>query len=165
MEKLLLKGLFAACTTAVPFVLKRKYFKEMLIVFLAKGTLSTVLDLFYIRNNRIEYPVRPFSKIFQTNILFDLFFFPLLSVIWVRQSYKDDLGGVLLKSLTWSVAMSIAQWYVEKKKKLFKWKKWNILYTFICTSFTLLTIRALHTVIKKIEASRMIKITTKEADL
>ncbi|KZZ83628.1 CBO0543 family protein [Bacillus sp. SJS] len=152
MEKLLIRGLFAACTVALPFVFKSKYFKELLIVFFAKGSLSTILDLVYIRHKRIEYPVRPFPKIFQTNILFDMFFFPLLSVIWVRQSYRDGIGGILLKSLTWSVPMSIAQWYMEKKTKLFKWKKWNIFYTFSCTSFTLLTIRALHAAVKKIEA-------------
>ncbi|AZB42455.1 hypothetical protein CEF21_09220 [Bacillus sp. FJAT-42376] len=152
MEKILLKGLFAACTAVIPFVFKSRYFKELLIVFFAKGTLSTVLDLFYIRRKRIEYPVRPFPKIFQTNILFDLLFFPLLSVIWVRQSYKDGIGGILLKSLTWSVPMSIIQWYMEKKTKLFTWKKWNIFYTFSCTSFTLLTIRALLAGVKKIES-------------
>ncbi|USK31641.1 hypothetical protein LIT25_13230 [Bacillus sp. F19] len=143
MEKTMIKGLFALCAVLFPFVIRKPNVKEMLIVFFAKGILSTIIDANVVNTKRVEYPVRPFSKIFKTNILFDMLFFPLLSVIWVRQSYKDKLPGVLLKSLTWSVPMSIAQWYMEKTTRLFKWKKWSVFHTFASISFTLLTIRGL----------------------
>ncbi|MGG4489192.1 CBO0543 family protein [Metabacillus idriensis] len=148
MEKTMIKGLFALCAVMFPFAIRKPNGKEMLIVFFAKGILSTLIDAYVVNTKRIEYPVRPFSKIFKTNILFDLVFFPLLSVIWVRHSYKDKMTGILLKSLTWSVPMSIAQWYMEKKTRLFKWKKWSVFHTFATISFTLFTIRALAAVVK-----------------
>jgi hypothetical protein len=149
MEKTMIKGLFALCAVWFPFVIRKPSVKEMLIVFFAKGILSTLIDAYVVNTKKIKYPVRPFPKIFNTNILFDLVFFPLLSVIWVRQSYKDKLPGILLKSLTWSVPMSIAQWYMEKTTRLFKWKKWSIFHTFASISFTLLTIRGLAAVVKR----------------
>ncbi|MDR0137603.1 CBO0543 family protein [Metabacillus idriensis] len=148
MEKTMIKGLFVLCAVMFPFVIRKPNVKEMLIVFFAKGILSTLIDAYVVNTKRIEYPIRPFPKIFKTNILFDMVFFPLLSVIWVRQSYKDNLPGILLKSLTWSVPMSIAQWYMEKRTRLFKWKKWSVFHTFASVSFTLFTIRALAELVK-----------------
>ncbi|MRX53928.1 hypothetical protein GJU41_08075 [Bacillus idriensis] len=149
MEKTMIKGLFALCAVMFPFVIQKPNVKEMLIVFFAKGILSTLIDAYVVNTKRVEYPVRPFPKIFKTTILYDMVFFPLLSVIWVRQSYKDNLPGILLKSLTRSVPMSIAQWYMEKRTRLFKWKKWSVFHTFASISFTLFTIRALADLVKR----------------
>ncbi|MFE4028299.1 CBO0543 family protein [Priestia sp. YIM B13551] len=149
MERTLLKGLTVLCTVLFPFVVKKPKFKEMLIVFFAKGILATLIDAYAVNTNRIKYPVRPYPRIFSTNILYDLLFFPLLSMIWVRQSYEDKLPAILLKSLVWSVPMSISQWYLERNSNLFKWKKWTIFHTFASVSFTLLTIRGLAGLVKK----------------
>jgi hypothetical protein len=150
MEKTIIRWLFALCAVLFPFVIRKPNVKEMLIVFFAKGILSTVIDAYVVNTKRVEYPVRPFPKIFNTNILYDLVFFPLLSVIWVRQSYKDKLPMILLKSLTWSVPMSLTQWYFEKNSRLFKWKKWSVFHTFASISFTLFTIRGLAALMKRI---------------
>ncbi|MGM7724360.1 CBO0543 family protein [Metabacillus sp. Hm71] len=151
MEKLMVRGLFALCLLGFPFVVKKPKLKEMLIIFFSKGILSTLIDAYVVNTKRISYPVRPFPKIFSTNILYDMLFFPLLSVIWVKQTYNDNIPKILLKSLTWSVPMSIFQWYFEKNSKLFNWKKWSIFHTFGSINFTLFTIRALHWLVKKIE--------------
>lgn len=149
MDKTIIRWLFALCAVLFPFVIRKPNVKEMLIVFFAKGILSTVIDAYVVNTKRVEYPVRPFPKIFNTNILYDMVFFPLLSVIWVRQSYKDKLPMILLKSLTWSVPMSLTQWYFEKNSRLFKWKKWSVFHTFASISFTLFTIRGLAALMKR----------------
>ncbi|WP_191565603.1 CBO0543 family protein [Metabacillus idriensis] len=151
MEKTMIRWLFALNAILFPFVIRKPNIKEMLIVFFAKGILSTVIDAYVVNTKRVAYPVRPFPKIFKTNILYDLVFFPLLSVVWVRQSYRDKLPMILLKSLTWSVPMSLAQWYFEKNTRLFKWKKWSVFHTFASISFTLLTIRGLVALVKRIQ--------------
>jgi hypothetical protein len=150
IENLLIKSLFLTCIIFSPFIFTKSKFKELLIVFFSKGVLSIVLDTYVVNSNRVQYPIRPFPKIFSTNILFDLLFFPMLSILWVRQSYHDSLPQILLKSLTWSVPMSLLQWFMEKSTNLFKWKKWSIFHTFSSVSFTLLSIRALVGIIKKI---------------
>lgn len=141
MEKKLLKLLNVLCIVSLPFLFRGPKMRENLLIFFSKGVLSTLIDAYVVGTKRIAYPVRPFPKIFKTNIIYDMLFFPILSVIWVKVSYNDNFGKILLKSLIFSVPMSIAQWYFEKNTKFFKWKKWTVFHTFGSVSFTLFTIR------------------------
>ncbi|WP_302053479.1 CBO0543 family protein [Neobacillus rhizophilus] len=125
--------------------------RENLVIFFSKGVIATLIDAYVVGTKRIEYPVRPFPKIFKTNIIYDILFFPILSVIWVKMSYNDNFLKILLKSLIFSVPMSIGQWYFEKNSRLFKWKKWSPFHTFGSVSFTLFTIRGLVGLIKKLD--------------
>ncbi|GIN38277.1 CBO0543 family protein [Heyndrickxia oleronia] len=125
--------------------------RENLVIFFSKGVLATLIDAYVVGTKRIEYPVRPFPKIFKTNIVYDILFFPLLSVIWVKLSYNDNFWKILLKSLLFSVPMSLGQWYLQKYSKLFKWKKWSPFHTFGSVSFTLFTIRGLVGFIKMLD--------------
>ncbi|MFP5106275.1 CBO0543 family protein [Neobacillus sp. C211] len=151
MEKKLLNLLTALCVVSLPFLFKGSKMRENLVIFFSKGVLATLIDAFVVGTKRLEYPVRPFPKIFKTNIIYDLLFFPLLSVIWVKLTYNDHLGKILLKSLLFSVPMSIGQWCFEKNSKLFKWEKWTIFHTFTSVNFTLFTIRGFVGLLKKLD--------------
>jgi hypothetical protein len=151
MEKKLLNLLTAACFVSLPFLFKGPKMRENLVIFFSKGVIAFLIDAFVVGTKRLEYPVRPFPKIFKTNIIYTVLFFPLLSVVWVKLSYNDYLGKILMKSLLFSVPMSIGQWYFEKNTKLFKWKKWTPLHTFASVNFTLFTIRGLVGFIKKLD--------------
>jgi hypothetical protein len=151
LEKKLLNLLTALCIVALPFLFKGPKMRENLVIFFSKGVIATLLDAYVVGTKRLEYPVRPFPNIFKTNIIYDILFFPLLSVIWVKLSYNDHLGKILLKSLLFSVPMSIGQWYFEKNSGLFKWKKWTPYHTFSSVNFTLFTIRGLVGVLKKLD--------------
>jgi hypothetical protein len=150
MERLILRMLFVSCMASLPFVFKRKNVFMSLIVFFAKGVLATAVDSIFIKSKRIAYPIRPFPKYFETNILFDLLFFPILSVIWVRLSYNTKPLITILISLCASIPMSITQWILEKKTKLFQWNDWTIVHTFLSLNFTLFTIRGFVGLIRKI---------------
>jgi hypothetical protein len=151
MEKKLLNLLTALCVVSLPFLFKGSKMRENLVIFFSKGVIATLIDAFVVGTKRLEYPVRPFPKIFKTNIIYDLLFFPLLSVIWVKLTYNDHLGKILLKSLLFSVPMSIGQWCFEKNSKLFKWEKWTIFHTFTSVNFTLFTIRGFVGLLKKLD--------------
>lgn len=125
--------------------------RENLVVFFSKGVLATLVDAYVVGTKRVAYPVRPFPQIFKTNLIYDILFFPILSVIWVKISYNDRLPIILLKSLIFSVPMSIGQWYFEKNTKLFKWSNWSAFHTFGSVCFTLFTIRGFVGLIKKID--------------
>ena len=148
MEKRLLNLLTALCVVSLPFLFKGSKMRESLVIFFSKGVLATLVDAYVVGTKRVEYPVRPFTKIFKTNIIYDILFFPLLSVVWVKISYNDKFWNILLKSLLFSVPMSVGQWYMEKNTKLFKWKKWTALHTFGSVNFTLSTIRGFVALIK-----------------
>lgn len=120
-----------------------------ILVFFAKEVLATIIDAIVVKKRMVEYPVRPFPKVFGTNILFDLLFFPILSVFWVQLSYDVKLKSIFLRSLIFSVPMSITQWALEKKTKLFNWKQWSILHTFVSVNFTLFAIRGFVGLLRK----------------
>lgn len=143
MERLMLRMLTVGCVAATPFIFKRKNLLIHLTIFFSKCVLSTCIDSYCIKSNKLEYPVRPFPKIFDTNVLYDLFMFPLLSIVWVRWTYHSDLKTTMLRSLWFSVPMSLAQGIMEKTTNLFQWKKWSIWHTFVSINFTLFTIRVL----------------------
>jgi hypothetical protein len=150
LEKLLLRMLFLASAAAIPFVFKRKNLLMLLTIFFAKCVLAVTLDSYFIKKKSIAYPARPFPKIFETNILYDFLFYPLLSVIWVRATYNSKPRELLTRSLFFSVPMSLLQWALEKKTKLFKWNSWTVLHTFASINFTLFTIRGFVGLIRRI---------------
>src|SRR3954469_20532386 len=125
MEKKLLNLLTALCIASLPFLFKGSKMRENLVIFFSKGVIATLIDAYVVGTKRLEYPVRPFPKIFKTNIIYTILFFPILSVVWVKMSYNDKLSKIILKSLLFSIPMSIGQWYFEKNSRLFKWKKWT----------------------------------------
>jgi hypothetical protein len=141
VEKKLLNFLLAVCIASFPFLFKGPKMRENLLIFFSKGVIATLFDAYVVGKQKLEYPVRPFPKIFKTNIIYDILFYPILSVIWVKISYNDNFGKILLKSLIFSVPMSVGQWFMEKNTGLFKWRKWSTFHTFACVNFTLFTIR------------------------
>ncbi|MDM5330439.1 CBO0543 family protein [Neobacillus sp. CF12] len=143
MEKKLLNLLTALCIVSLPFLFKGSKMRENLVIFFSKGVIATLIDAYVVGTKRVAYPVRPFPKIFKTNIIYDILFFPILSVVWVKISYNDKFWKILLKSLIFSVPMSLGQWFMESKTGLFKWKKWSPFHTFASVNFTLFTIRGL----------------------
>ncbi|MCY9668359.1 hypothetical protein M5X11_26130 [Paenibacillus alginolyticus] len=151
MEKILLRILFVSSLAAAPFVLKRNNLLMYLTVFFAKCVLSSTIDSYFIKKGNISYPVRPFTKIFDSNILYDLLFYPLLSVIWVRWSYQSKPRELITKSLFFSVPMTLLQWFLERKTDLFRWKSWTALHTFISINSTLFMIRGFVGLLKRIK--------------
>lgn len=141
LEKKLLNLLTTLCFISLPLIFKGPKMRENLVIFFSKGVISTLIDTYVVGKKRVEYPVRPFPKIFTTNIIYDTLFFPILSVIWVKISYNDNFWKILLKSLLFSVPMSVGQWYMEKNTRLFKWKKWTPFHTFGFVNLTLFIIR------------------------
>ncbi|TKC14909.1 CBO0543 family protein [Robertmurraya kyonggiensis] len=151
MEKKLLNLLTVVCLISVPFLFKGSKMRENLVIFFSKGVISTLIDAYVVGTKKIAYPVRPLPRIFKTNIIYDLLFFPLLSVVWVKASYNNCLGKILLKSLLFSVPMSIGQWFLERNSGLFKWKEWTIFHTFASVNFTLFLIRGMIGLLKKFD--------------
>ena len=149
MERKLLRLLFFLCVGAIPFVFKRRNLRLWMVVFFSKAILATALDNYVVTTGKVKYPIRPFPKLFKTNILFNMLFFPILSIIWVQMTYNSKILPLIMKSFLFSVPMSIAQWWMEKKTHLFKWKQWSAFHTFLSVNFTLFVIRGFVGLIKR----------------
>ncbi|MGC5326897.1 CBO0543 family protein [Brevibacillus sp. SYSU BS000544] len=156
MERMLLRALFLVCMGSIPFLFRKPKLNVWLTVFFMKGVLASIIDNIVVNSGRVKYPVRPLSKTFDINILFDYLLFPLLSVLWVRMSYNVKPLTMVIQSLCFSVPMSIGQWVLEKKTKLFHWNNWTPLHTFASVNLTLWTVRGFVAILKKLEPKAII---------
>ncbi|WP_231597638.1 CBO0543 family protein [Bacillus sp. SA1-12] len=75
MEKKLLNLLNVLCIVALTFLFRGSKMRENLLVFFSKGVLATLIDAYAVGSQRIFYPVRPFPKVFKTNLIYDILFF------------------------------------------------------------------------------------------
>lgn len=157
MERLLQRLMLIACIVSIPFLFRKPKLNVWITTFFMKGVLSSLIDTIVVKTGRVSYPTRPIPKIFKINILFDYLFFPLLSVLWVRWSYKVKPSTMILQSLCFSVPMSIGQWWFEKRGMLFKWNNWSILHTFAFVNLTLWTVRGFIGLLKKLEPKAVIR--------
>ncbi|MDQ0971407.1 hypothetical protein QFZ31_001285 [Neobacillus niacini] len=64
MEKKLLNILIVLCLAAFPFLFRGSKMRETLVVYFSKGVLATLIDTYVVAKKRVEYPVRPFPRIF-----------------------------------------------------------------------------------------------------
>ncbi len=142
---------------SIPLLFRKPKLNVWLTVFFLKGVISSIIDNIVVKSGRVKYPVRPLSKIFDINILYDYLFFPMLSVLWVRMSYNAKPLTMVIQSLCFSVPMSILQWVFAKKTKLFQWNNWTPLHTFVSVNFTLWIVRGFVGLLKKLEPKAVIQ--------
>lgn len=65
-------------------------------------------------------------------------------------SYQSKPLELLMRSLFFSVPMTLLQWFLERKTDLFRWKSWSLFHTFASINFTLFTIRGFVGLLKRI---------------
>lgn len=149
MEKLMIKGLTALCIGSLPFIFRKGPIKILIIAFLFKGIIASLLDNYVVGEGRIKYPVRFFPKHFRLNIVYDYLMYPIIGVLFTRLTYKLKLIPIVLITTCLSLLMTSSQWWLERKTKLFKWQKWSVFHSFFMFMATLLTERGFTELVKK----------------
>ncbi|WP_373894631.1 CBO0543 family protein [Virgibacillus natechei] len=152
MERLMLKGLLAACVGILPFIFKFKKgpLPILIIAFLFKAFVASLTDSYVVESKRISYPARFLPKKFKLNILYDYLMYPIIGVIYTRMTYTSSPVMILLKTLGFSIPMAIGQWFLEKRTKLVKYNHWNLGHSFAALTGTLLFERSFIGLVKKV---------------
>ena len=104
--------------------------KDWFLIYLGKTFVSTLMDIPVIKRKYVKYPIRYFSNSYNSNIVYIYIIFPLLCVIYNQYTYKMNSLTKVLSVFIFSVPMTIAEYWLEKKTNLIKYsKKWNSFYT------------------------------------
>lgn len=142
MEKKALRGLLLFGLFLMPITIRRERTKEWVIIFFFKGILSSILDTFLTRNNKVSYPKRLLPNYFKINILFDYLLFPISCVVYNQVTYHSKPIGIIIKAGLFSLPLTILEVMFEKNTRLIKFKNgWTWGHTFISEMITFICSR------------------------
>jgi hypothetical protein len=153
MQKTFLRLLFIFGLLLFLPLIRRKPSKEMnewLIVFFTKGYISSILDTIVYKMGYIKYPINLF-KFFNISVLFSYLLYPLACVYFNQVTKNSNMVGILIKVLLFSIPMTIAEFFLEKKTNLIKYcKGWNSMVSFITLNLTFLLVRGFMAAVRKL---------------
>lgn len=148
-EKNILIILLIFGTISLLYSIRKPPVKDWLLIFLFKGFLSSILDNLLVKKGYIKYPVRLFES-FDYSFIFDYLIFPVTCLFYNQVTKKSDILEILIKSLYFSVPMGVAEYFLEKKTRLIKFKKgWNSVTSFLTLTITFLISRTFIAIVRK----------------
>lgn len=165
-DRNILNGLLGFGLLALPWLLLRKRpFKDWVMVFTIKGVYASILDSLVVKQKRVTYPIRFLSQAFKINILFDYLLFPVTCIFYNQITYHSKLFGILGKAFFFTIPMTIMETGFVKKTNLIKWKKtlisrkkkWTWYYTLISLTISFWLDRALIGLIRKVSNAFFVK--------
>lgn len=125
------------------FLFRKGPIKDWFLIYLCKTLVSTLLDSPVGKKKYVTYPKRPFSKYFDSNIVFLYVLFPLSCVLYNQFTYKMKALKAIPSVLIFSAPMAIVENILEKNTQLVKYGKgWSGLHTFTALTVTFWIVRA-----------------------
>lgn len=146
---LIIFTLFGICATAFSF--RKPPYKELVIVYLLKATISSFTDQMVVNRRYLSYPIRYFPKTFKTAILFDYLLFPWACVLYYQVTRNYGFKDWISKVILFIIPLSVTELIILKKTKLLKFKKWNILMTVISEMVICILIRGFMGLLKRVD--------------
>jgi hypothetical protein len=148
-EKNFLRSLILFGIFSLFYLVRKPPVKDWLLIFLFKGFLSSILDNFIVKKGYIKYPVKLFDT-FDFSFIFDYLLYPVTCVFYNQITKKSSIGGILFKTLYFSIPMSVTEHFLEKKTKLLEFKKgWNAGISFLSLTLTFLISRTFIAIVRK----------------
>jgi hypothetical protein len=130
-------------------IIRKPPIKDWLIIFLLKSYIASILDTILVKLGYLKYPVN-FFKIFDISVLFSYLIFPVTCIYFNQMTRNSSIINILIKCLLFSVPSTLAEFLIEKKTKLIKYKKsWTSFHSFASISGTFLIVRFLMALINK----------------
>jgi hypothetical protein len=130
-------------------IIRKPPIKDWLIIFLLKSYIASILDTVLVKLGYLKYPVNLF-KIFDISVLFSYLIFPVTCIYFNKMTRNSSIIGILVKCILFSAPSAIAEYLIERKTKLIKYKKsWTPFHSFSSISGTFLIVRFLMALINK----------------
>ncbi|WP_235848911.1 MULTISPECIES: CBO0543 family protein [Bacillaceae] len=115
----------------LPIILRRGQIRDWALVYLFNAATNVFIDKIVTKYKVVKYPVRLLPKIFKTNIAFDYFVYPFITILYNQLTYKDNLLMIIYKVFLVAFPMLLIELWAEKKTSLIKWGKgWNWYHTY-----------------------------------
>lgn len=149
MEKNILRFLFIFGIVAFINLIRKPPVKDWLIVFLLKGFISSILDTLIVKKGFVKYPLTLLKSV-NISFEFDYLLYPIACVYYNQITKKSTIMGILIKSLFFSIPMTVTEHFLEKKTNLIKFKKgWTSFTSFWTLTTTFLLSRSIMALVRK----------------
>gem|GEM_PF-3750182 len=124
--------------TTILYWLYRPPFADWLVLYLLAAIISHLLDSIIVkRYDMLSYPARILPDVFESCIIFNLFFFPLLNVLFYQVSAQSSFVYKCFTAVYFSASVCTLEFFIEKYTSLLDFKTWAISLSFF-TIFTFL---------------------------
>ncbi|WP_160112633.1 CBO0543 family protein [Salicibibacter kimchii] len=126
--RIITRIIFVLCLVFLPFTLGKKRVKEWGLIFFATGYLASILAQLAVKAKKIKYPVRPFPRYFDGNVVYEYLVLPLFCVWFNQSTYHAKIWSIIGTAFLYSSAHTLIEYFVEKKTGAVRWKAWNWLF-------------------------------------
>ncbi|NGQ96730.1 hypothetical protein G3578_16315 [Brevibacillus sp. SYP-B805] len=131
MDRILLWALLIIGMVLLFISLRKPLIKDMVLVYLMKGYISSFFGIIVAEEKWVEYPVRFLGQYFKTSIIFEYFLYPIMCVYLYRTSYRSSFLGIIVQCALYASAMTILEVVCEKYTNLVKYHTWTWMYSFL----------------------------------
>ncbi|MDU0200086.1 MULTISPECIES: CBO0543 family protein [Paenibacillus] len=152
MEYVILWAATILCFGSMFIWMLRKPIKDWLIIFLLKSVVTAITDCFIIAADLLDYPIRFFPKVFDTNIVFDFLVFPTLCVFYNITTQHSKLKSIFVQALLYSIPVTLLEFWAEKNTELITYKHWNAFVSLITLMATFLIVRGAIAIVRKVDS-------------
>lgn len=134
----------------IPLLLRKPPIKDWVIVYLFNAVTNGIIDNVISKLKIVKYPVKLFSKIFDTHLLFDFFLYPTFTIIFNQMTEKDKIFPIIYKLILITIPPFFVELWAERKTDLIKWsRKWKWYHTFFSLILKSLMTRLMIALIRK----------------
>ena len=119
--------------------LRKRPFKDRLIVFLITSYYSSILGIMVVGEGMLSYPVNLFNTHFDSSLAYEYILFPLLGIYYYQSTYSSTWKGIVVQAALYSIAITVIEVILEKYTGFIDYKSWNWTYTLL-SSFSFFVI-------------------------
>src|SRR5690606_28833332 len=136
----------------IPIAFKKKGIKDWLIVYLWNGFTNILLDKWITSKGKIRYPVRLCAKFLKINVLFDLVWYPLLTVFYNQLTEDDKLFKSIYRLFYFTIPIILIEAWAEKKTKFIAFNNgWKWYHSFISLNVKSMITKGFLMAVKKLD--------------
>ncbi|WP_404452005.1 hypothetical protein LG329_16885 [Virgibacillus necropolis] len=141
MESVILWAFFIIGIALLCYSLKKLPFKEWILVYLLTSYFSIVIGVLVVEENMLYYPVKFLNEHFESNLLFEYLWFPIITIYFYRTTYHSRYFGILLQGVLYISVLTFFEMLFEKYTDIIEYHTWTWMHTFASALFLIIFIR------------------------
>ncbi len=142
LEDILMAAAAAITLLLFLFAVDWRHFHDWVVVFLFKCTLDFAWGSAIVSTHLLKYPHRLLPQYYETNILFELWVFPVLCILYNQVTRTRGLATIIGYALLFSAGIIAIEYPLEKYTGLINYIDWTAFTSFYTLTVTFLLSRA-----------------------
>lgn len=136
--------LFSAVITLLLliFAVNWRYFRDWVTVFFFKSFLDLIGGSYVVEAHLIKYPVRFFSSLYDTSLLFEIWVFPVLCILYNQATRERGMWPIIYYAFLFSAGITVIEVSLEVYTELIEYINWHWYTTFFSLTVAFLISRA-----------------------